>query len=349
MKKISTLLIALALAVPASSLTVSVDGEKLPSEPAPIMRNGRVLVPMRAVFQALDARVDYKNSVVKATRGSKVITLRPNSTVATVDGEKVSLDSPAILRAGTTYVPLRFVAQSLGESVAWHSATKSVAIGEGEVAFGSQPSIPNFGTRALATGQLKAALKQLVVGNQGGVLKVLSLDRTETRYYRGLDDRSVARLSAQDRLMILQELGLDSDPAGIAQQVMNEFHKLPQKEALALLGVFNSADDGSIETSTGERIRQFLAHRMKSDASVYNRRQAVLALAVGSQVEPEIVSQVTHFYRTSDNLWETFPVQQFFEYQAPRLKLMPNFGTIRTQALSVDSLYRENIASYLAN
>ncbi len=336
------LLIILALMVtPAFAITVTVDGEQLPSSPAPLLSSGRVLVPLRSVFQALNATVDYRNSTITAVRGDNRVQLRPNTTSATVNGERVFLDTPARLTNGTTYVPLRFVAQALGEQVGWNSATKTVVIGE-TVEGASSPVSSDTGSRSLAP-----SLKRLVVGNQGGILKVLEPSGTGVAYYRGLDDRSVAPLSEEDQSKILASLGFSEDHDAIAHQVMSEFPQLPQKEAIAVLGLFNSLPEQKLSPGTGKSVRTFLVETMENDKSVYNRRQAVLSLAVGSQVEPNVVDSVLAFYRSSENLWETFPVQQFFEYQSSRLHQMPTFPTWRQEALSVNSLYRENIASYL--
>ncbi len=326
------------LTLPGLALTVSVDGEKLPADPAPIMSQGRVLVPLRQVFQALEAEVDYKNGTVTAKRGDNTVRLKPFQKQAEVNGKSVTLDAPAQVVDGRTFVPLRFVAQALGEPVQWQSTTRTVLIGEGTVAAAPSPQLP-------------ARLKQLVVGNQGGVLKVKSLGGSDVVYYRGLDDRSTAPLSSEDQDQILQSLGMEN-PVAIAdavEQVIGAYQSLPQKEAIAFLGVMNSLPAERLETARQQRIQSFLSRVMQQDSSVYNRRQAVLALAVGSQVNAETAQAVLDFYSGSENLWETFPVQQFFEYQAERLSQLPNYPTVKSGALAVNSLYRDSIAQYLGN
>ena len=337
MKKWISLLVGL-LTLPGLALTVSVDGEKLPADPAPIMSQGRVLVPLRQVFQALEAEVDYKDGTVTAQRGENTVKLKPFQRQAEVNGKSVTLDAPAQVVNGRTFVPLRFVAQALGEPVQWQSATRTVLIGEGTVAAAPSPQLP-------------ARLKQLVVGNQGGVLKVRNLSGSDVVYYRGLDDRSTAPLSTEDQNQILQSLGMES-PTAIAdavEQVIGAYQSLPQKEAIAFLGVMNSLPAERLETARQQRIQSFLSRVMQQDSSVYNRRQAVLSLAVGSQVNPDTAQAVLDFYSGSENLWETFPVQQFFEYQAERLSRLPNYPTVKSGALAVNSLYRDSIAQYLGN
>jgi hypothetical protein len=45
-----------------------------------------------------------------------------------VNGEQQSYNPPAVMRAGTVYVPLRAGAQSLGLSVKWHADLKAAQI-----------------------------------------------------------------------------------------------------------------------------------------------------------------------------------------------------------------------------
>lgn len=332
------LILAVLWAAPAMAVEVEVNGQRLPAQPAPILEKGRVLVPMRAVFGALGADVQFRAGTITATRGSDRISLRPGQPRAEVNGVEVALESPARVAGGSTYVPLRFVAQALGEKVGYD---------HGVVRVGSSVLGAEVGQEV---GQFHlAALKRLVIGNQAGILKVWDASGQQVAYYRGLDDRSVAPLSGHDQQQILNQLGLTGRVDGAAEQLMAAYPGLVQKrEALALLGVFNSLDgSGRISESQAARVRKFLVDRMKSDKAVEARRQAVLALAVGNGLEASTTQAVLDFYARSENLWETFPVQQFFEYQAWRLKASPDFAQVKARALSVNSLYRQNIMTYL--
>lgn len=333
MKHLAILLSLLTL--PAFALSVEVDGKALPPRPAPVMENGRVLVPMRAVFQALGAEVEYKNGVITARRDRRTIVLRPQRRTALINGQPAPLDTPAKLTHGTTYVPLRFVAQALKETVDWDPVARRVRVGEAPARRTPRASRP-------------LDLKRLVVGNQGGVLKVWDKTRDQVAYFRGIDDRSVAPLSSRDQAAILAEFALNGRVDQTARDLMDGYNSLPKRETLALLGVFNSLDGTQeIQPQTARQVRAFLVKTMRGDRQVVNRRQAVLALAVGNGLEDSVTRAVLDFYSASENLWETFPVQQFFEYQAARLKASPNYPELRRRALSVNSLYRENIASYL--
>jgi hypothetical protein len=57
-----------------------------------------------------------------------------------LNGQRVTPPSPAIIIDGTTYVPLRFVSESMGIKVAWDGKTQTVIIGEKQAA--STPAQP---------------------------------------------------------------------------------------------------------------------------------------------------------------------------------------------------------------
>jgi hypothetical protein len=115
-------------AVAAGAVRVTVNDR--PLEVAPIVSHQRVLVPMRAIFQALGARVGYdaKMHVVSAIDGSHAVKFQIGDRTALVDDRVVLLDVPARIVGASTYVPLRFVAQSLGAVVGYDDATALVTV-----------------------------------------------------------------------------------------------------------------------------------------------------------------------------------------------------------------------------
>ena len=96
----------------------------------PAMVNGRVMVPVRGVFEHMDASVTWNANTrtVTAQRGTDTIMLPVGATSATVNGQLVFLDAPANMRSGRVMVPLRFLSETLGASVEWLEASRTVAI-----------------------------------------------------------------------------------------------------------------------------------------------------------------------------------------------------------------------------
>lgn len=120
---------ALAAPMPVTAqVTVNVGGQPLYLNPGPIERAGRVFVPLRSIFERLGASVVYQSGTINATRGSQGISLQIGSTQATVNGQIQYLDVAPFIVGATTYVPLRFVAQSFGSNVGYDSATQVVSI-----------------------------------------------------------------------------------------------------------------------------------------------------------------------------------------------------------------------------
>lgn len=111
-----------------NSISVYIDGNKLNLSTEPREENNRVLVPFRDIFQALGAQVqwDSKQQTVTGIKGNKKIILKLESKYATVDGKQKTLDVPAFTINGRTYVPLRFIGESMGADVKWDSTARTV-------------------------------------------------------------------------------------------------------------------------------------------------------------------------------------------------------------------------------
>lgn len=124
-------LILTAAVASAQDIRVSVDGQPVKfSGTEPQYRNGRVLVPLRGVFEQMGAEVRWKpeTRTVVATRDGKEVRLTIGESIASVDGRPVTMDVPAQVVNGSTLVPIRFLSESLGAEVGWNSAQQMVMI-----------------------------------------------------------------------------------------------------------------------------------------------------------------------------------------------------------------------------
>jgi phosphate transport system substrate-binding protein len=128
--------LAMVQGTQAANISVEVNGQPLSLDVPPAMDNNRVLVPMRAIFEAIGAKVDWDNtaSTVSAVKDGKKIYLTIGQKLASVSGEIVALDVPAKLVNGRTLVPIRFVSESLGARVDWDNGAQKVIISTGAVA-----------------------------------------------------------------------------------------------------------------------------------------------------------------------------------------------------------------------
>lgn len=130
-KSLALLSLTAALSIGAAgAASLVVDGAVVPSDVAPVVVNGRTLVPVRALFESLGATVDWDETTqtVTATKEDTVISMRIGSTAASVNGAAQVLDVPAQTIEGRTMVPARFAAESLNARVLWDSNTQSAYI-----------------------------------------------------------------------------------------------------------------------------------------------------------------------------------------------------------------------------
>lgn len=95
---------------------------------------GRFLVPMRAIFENLGAQVgwDASTRTVTGFKDNVSITLKIDDKNAFVDGKKYELDVAAQIINGRTFVPIRFISESLGADVNWDAGNQTATIVLGE-------------------------------------------------------------------------------------------------------------------------------------------------------------------------------------------------------------------------
>lgn len=129
-----------------ANISIFYNGIEQQYNPAPQILNGRVLAPMRAVFEALGAEVswDAGSSTAIAFKDGKYVAVQVGSfdgiiAEATMANGKyqlknrrmVGLDAAPIIVDNHTMVPLRFVSESLGADVQWFGNTRQVFIRPG--------------------------------------------------------------------------------------------------------------------------------------------------------------------------------------------------------------------------
>jgi SpoIID/LytB domain protein len=111
-------------------IRVVINGNLQNYNPAPLMQNDRVFVPMRAIFEALGATIkwDENTQTVKANKGATNVQLTIGLSNAKVNGEPIPLDVVAFTKQNRTMVPARFVSESLGADVKWDAGSNTVYI-----------------------------------------------------------------------------------------------------------------------------------------------------------------------------------------------------------------------------
>lgn len=118
------------LANDGDNIKVVLDGQQLQFDANPVLLHDRVMLPVRNIFEALGATVDWNEATQTITgiKGDTTIILKVNSTDAIVNGKHQTIDFPATIIDNRTLVPARFISENLETIVDWDETTKTVYI-----------------------------------------------------------------------------------------------------------------------------------------------------------------------------------------------------------------------------
>lgn len=104
------------------------------SDQAPIIKNSRVLVPLRVIAENLGAQVSYDSGEKRVNINKDEISMTlviGDDTIWYSDKEKsgpVAIDVPAFIKNGRTMVPLRAMAELFDMNVKWDGKKRAVYI-----------------------------------------------------------------------------------------------------------------------------------------------------------------------------------------------------------------------------
>lgn len=130
---------------------IKVNKKNVEFDAGPVIKDGRTLIPVRAITEAMGAKVEYNSetSIVKITSedGTIVIELyldEADEGKATVNGVVVPMDVKPGVSQNRTYVPLRFIAEQLGLKVSHDDKTGNIDIDEEQPALKLTPTHISF-------------------------------------------------------------------------------------------------------------------------------------------------------------------------------------------------------------
>lgn len=110
-------------------IVVKVDGVAITTDQAPVNMEGKVLVPLRAIFESLGAEVYWDESgIVTAKKEDSEFSLKIGEAAYTLNGKKYETDIAAQIIHDRTMVPLRVVSESMGCAVNWLEAKNTVDV-----------------------------------------------------------------------------------------------------------------------------------------------------------------------------------------------------------------------------
>ena len=120
-----------SMAFANDTISVAIDGQVINFDgQAPVIVDGRTLVPVRGVFEAMGFNVSWDGGTRTATlsRGIHVVSISIDSDVFTMNGISYTLEVPAQIINGSTMLPIRAVLESVGYDLEWEGATQTVVI-----------------------------------------------------------------------------------------------------------------------------------------------------------------------------------------------------------------------------
>lgn len=136
MKKIISLAVCavlFAVCLPAQAeapISVVLDCAEVAFDQEPVIVNDRTMVPVRAIFEAMGAEVDWNadTQTVTSVLGDTTVVMAVDNLVMTVNGVFKTLDTAPMIIGERTLVPARAVSEGFGCTVEWDAVNRSVII-----------------------------------------------------------------------------------------------------------------------------------------------------------------------------------------------------------------------------
>ena len=115
-------------AVAYADFPVLLDGEFVDVET--VVRNDRTLLPARAMVETLGGQIYWDAATRQVTKihENTTVVLTIDSNIALVNGVAATLDVPAKIINDRTFLPLRFVGESLGLDIDFYAGARTVIV-----------------------------------------------------------------------------------------------------------------------------------------------------------------------------------------------------------------------------
>ncbi|GAC1546017.1 MAG: hypothetical protein NVS3B16_16120 [Vulcanimicrobiaceae bacterium] len=113
---------------PIRTISIAINGEALATDTPPQSVNGRILVPLRDVFEALGIAVTRTGNSIAAKLPTGSVVIAVNSRSAVVNGTAVVLDAPVTDIDGTLYVPLKLLVAAFGARASYDQRSARVEV-----------------------------------------------------------------------------------------------------------------------------------------------------------------------------------------------------------------------------
>jgi len=115
-------------AIPVENILIGKGNLKF--DTPPVIKEGRTLIPVRAISEAMGASVEYnaEEKIVTITKDDKIIIFNLSENKVYVGENEAEIDVPAEVMNNRTMVPLRFIAENLGLLVEYDDETQTIEV-----------------------------------------------------------------------------------------------------------------------------------------------------------------------------------------------------------------------------
>nr|WP_312576535.1 beta-propeller domain-containing protein [Sedimentibacter sp.] len=177
---ILTMILAISLGVSVfaenEEITVYVNNEKVKFDVNPMLENGRVLVPLRGVFEKLNAKVDWNKNIMQVIikDENNEIEMMLDKNKVMVNGEIRDIDTSTKMINSRTFAPLRFISENLGHDISWDGDTNSVYITTNKTSSVDKNIVSTVGTKDNLIALLEYNSK---IYNYVGLMRPLTIEK----------------------------------------------------------------------------------------------------------------------------------------------------------------------------
>jgi trimeric autotransporter adhesin len=115
------------------SLTYTLDGKNFTMDVAPVIKDGRTLLPLRFAAEAAGVNSeeviwDSVRKTVTLIRGDRVVQVTIGSTAMLINGAVVTMDVAPEIMDGRTMLPIRWIGMALRANVEWDATARTVTV-----------------------------------------------------------------------------------------------------------------------------------------------------------------------------------------------------------------------------
>lgn len=135
-KLVASLLAVSLLAFPVvqvsadENISLTVNGKSIETQVPPTIIDGRTMVPVRDIFEACGAKVnwDANTKTITGEKGNTTVVMQIDSNMLFINEKVTEMDATPVIIDGRTLAPARYVAESFGGIVDWNAEDKVVMI-----------------------------------------------------------------------------------------------------------------------------------------------------------------------------------------------------------------------------